>query len=232
MKKVRLVLVVLLALFLSGCQTERHNSHNEKDAEYTSETSPEDCYLCGGGIEGLMLSYWGQENVAIFSLNTFDVAPLEINRYDRLSKQKIEEYAGAISMGREGSTENGFSINYMLEYDRGYASGTVMLRDDDEVDISKTAEFLCSDCLNKIFLMETDRYLGIGVICLDTKEFKAIERIKEGAPGFGVGDFHFVYSLNTKKDGERQMEILVFYNPIRYEIPPEQMRLQENAIKQ
>lgn len=124
MKKWFLVLLISLILFLPGCGIVRNintgNSTASSETVYYSDTSAEDCYLCGGHINNIIPSYCGQDNVALISLNTFEIKPIEINRYDRLSGQLIEEYSGVISFGGDGSTDGGFSANLMLEYDRGY----------------------------------------------------------------------------------------------------------------
>ena len=49
---------------------------------YHSDTSPEDCFLGGNGMENRMPPKWGQNNIALISLNTFEIKPVEINRYD------------------------------------------------------------------------------------------------------------------------------------------------------
>lgn len=95
MKQFAVALLLPLVLVLIGC--EMRQSTNSSDAAisdepaYHSDTSSEDCYLCGGGIESLIPSYWGQNNIALISLNTFEIKPLEINRYDRLDGRLIEE---------------------------------------------------------------------------------------------------------------------------------------------
>lgn len=185
-----LLMLILLALTLSGCgETQALRSDYEYGAEviYQSDTSAEECYLCGGGIETIVPSYWGQDNVALISLNTFDIKPLEINRYDRLDGHLITEAAGVVSFAGGGSQDGGFSANLMLEYDRGYATGTMDFLDDKVLDIDKVSSFLCADCMNQILPRRIERCFGVGVINLGTKEIHLFE---ENLIGFGVGDFH------------------------------------------
>lgn len=80
MKQWTLALLVILPLILTGCDSEPSTAL-DGDVKYSSATSAEDCYLCGGSIENLVPSYWGQNNIALISLNTFEIEPLEINRY-------------------------------------------------------------------------------------------------------------------------------------------------------
>ena len=217
MKRFTLALLVLLLPILVGCET-RQSTAQDNETGYSSDTSTEDCYLCGGGIENLVPWYWGQDNVALISLNTFEIQPLDINRYDRLSGQLIEEYTGFVSFGENSSTDGGFSTNLLLEYDRGYASGSVDFLNDETLDIDKAASFLCMDCLNKILPKEIGQCFGVGAIHFDTKEIRLFEK---NLGGFGLGDFHFDCNLKERKNGNsHQMHLLIFYCPIRYEEAP------------
>ena len=154
MKRFIIVLLLPLTLISAGCRTERSTDSNDTAVSsktvYSSDISAEDCYLCGGGIENLMPYYLGQNNIALISLNTFEIKPLEINRYDRVDGRLVEEYVGAVSFGGSGSKDGGFAASLLQNYDRGYATGHVDFYDDEVLDASKAAGFLCEECLNKI----------------------------------------------------------------------------------
>ena len=210
MKKFLTLLLALLMIALSGCGLKQDGSAFQENV-YFSSTSAADCYLCGGGIESLIPEYWGQNNVALISLNTFDIKPIEINRYD--NGHLIEEYAGVISFGG-GSVNGGFSAHLMLEYDRGYATGSLNFRDDEILDAGKAASFLCSDCLNGIIPKETGQCFGVGAIDLATKKVRLFE---ESLGGFSLGDFYIDCNLKERRTGEpHQMDVLIFYCPVRY----------------
>jgi len=215
-----LALLVSLLIILPGCGAEQRTASNAIPEEviYHSDTSAEDCYLCGGGIEDMFPFYWGQNNVALISLNTFEIKPIEINRYDRSNGRLIEEYAGVVSFAGGGSTDGGFSANLMLEYDRGYATGSVDFLNDETLDADKAACFLCDDCLNEILPKEISQCFGVGAINLDTREIRLFE---ENLCGFGLGDFYIDYDLKEQINGDsHQMDLLIFYCPIRYEQEP------------
>lgn len=80
MKKFSIFLLVLLIITLSGYGLKQGscnaNSTAFQEKVYLSNLSDTDCYLCGGGIENLIPEYWGQNNVALISVNTFDIKPL------------------------------------------------------------------------------------------------------------------------------------------------------------
>ena len=216
----RFVIALLLPLMLisAGCRTEQSADSNGASASvktsYSSDTLTEDCYLCGGSIENLIPSYWGQNNIALISLNTFEIKPLEINRYDRIDGRLIEEYVGAVSFSGSGSKDGGFAASLLQNYDRGYATGHVDFYDDEVLDVSKAAGFLCENCLNKILPSQIDRYFGVGAINLSTKEVRVLE---EHLRGFGLGDFYIDCNLQDREANQHRMDLLIFYCPIRYE---------------
>ncbi len=215
MKKFLTPLLALLIIALSGCGLKQDNTNSAAFQEklYLSSTSAADCYLCGGGIASLIPEYWGQNNIALISLNTFDIKPIEINRYD--NGHLIEEYAGVISFGGGGSVNGGFSAHLMLEYDRRYAMGSLNFHDDEILDTGKAASFLCSSCLNDIIPREAGQCFSVGAIDLATKEIRLFE---ESLGGFGLGDFYIDCNLKERRTGEpRQMDVLIFYCPVRYE---------------
>ena len=218
MRRFVFALLLLLMLVLAGCGMEQSiNSSgtavSEKTA-YSSETSTEDCYLCGGGIENLIPSYWGQNNIALISLNTFEIKPLEINRYDRVDGRLVEEYVGAVSFGGSGSKDGGFAASLLLNYDRGYATGSVDFYSDEVLNINKAAGFLCEDCLNEILPSRIDGCFGVGAVNLATGEVRIFE---ESIGGFGLGDFYIDCDPHDQDVDTHRMDILIFYCPIRYE---------------
>lgn len=224
MRRFAFTLPLMLVLFLTGCEMmQTPNSSVSQSAAstdasrsenltYSSNTSPDDCYLCGGNIENLMPSKWGQNNVALISLNTFEIKPLEINRYD--GDQLIEEFAGFGSIGGGPSIDGGFSASLMQDHNRGYANGTVWFNDDEKLDIGKMADFLCENCLNEILPLHPDRCFGVGTINLATKE---ICIFAEDLGGFTMGDFYVDCDPQIQDGNQHRMSILIFYCPMRYE---------------
>lgn len=62
-------LIMLLPILLE--YRAKQTSIQDNVTEYCSNISTEDCYLCGSGIESLTTSGWGQNNIALISLNAF-----------------------------------------------------------------------------------------------------------------------------------------------------------------
>ena len=217
MRRFVFALSLALMLVLAGCRTRQSTDSSgtavPQKTVYSSDTSAEDCYLCGDSAESPLSPYWGQNNIALLSLNTFEIKPLEINRYDKIDGRLIEEYAGTVSFV-VGSSDGGFSASLMQDSDRGYATGSVDFYSDEVLDISKAADFLCEDCLNEILPSRIDGCFGLGAVNLATGEV----RIFEGhLVGFGLGDFYIDCDPQDQDGDTHRMDILVFYCPIRYE---------------
>lgn len=208
-------ILILLLLLSTGCGSGR-SAAQTAERPFTSETSAEDCCLCGNGLERLEPFFRGQNNAALISLNTFEIQPIEINRYSP-DGQPIEEYAGTVSFG-SGGADGGFSAVLMLDSDRGYALGTVDLLEDEALDTDRVSAFLCADCMNRILPREPDQSLGLGVIHLETRELRVLE---QGLEGFGLGDFYVSWHLEEGRfRGSPQIRFLIFWCPVRYEKSP------------
>lgn len=216
MKRIAAIALIVLALCLLGYGMFRKASGGTASEKivYSSEVSAEDCCLCGNGIiEDMIPFYWGQDNIALISLNTFEIKPIEINRYD-IDGQMIEEAIGAVSLGGGASKDGGFSATVLLDYDRGYATGSMEFHDDKTLDVDKAATFLCAECLNEILPQDIEQCFGVGVISLATKEIHLFEQC---VTGFGLGDFYIDCDLKEPSRGSCQMSLFIVYCPIRYE---------------
>lgn len=213
MKRLTLVLLALLLPMLSGCRAEESPPW-DSETEYFSDTSAEDCYLCGGGIENLVSSYWGQKNLAFVSLNTFEIVPLEINRYDKIDGHLIEEYVGTTYFGGGSGADGGFSTRLLINCDRGIAGGALDFYNDETLDMDKAASFLCADCLEKIIKSADGPCFGVGMIDLETKNFHILGK---RLGGFPLGDYYTFCELQEQKNNHPlQMELLIIYCPRRY----------------
>ena len=217
MKRFVFTMFLSLMLVLAGCRmkqsTDLIGAGVPTKTAYYSDTAAEDCYLCGDSTESPLSPYWGQNNIALISLNTFQIKPIEINRYDRTVGQMVEEYAGTVSF-TVGSNDGGFSASLMQNSDRGYATGSVDFYSDEVLDINKAADFLCADCLNAILPSRIDGCFGVGAVNLATKEVRMFE---ESLGGFGLGDFYIDCDPHDQDGDTHRMDILIFYCPIRYE---------------
>lgn len=214
MKKWMAVCCVILALSLARCDAGRVPSE-PKEIIYTSETPPEDCVLCGNGAEASFSSYWGQNNVAIVSLNTFEGIPVEINRYG-IDGTLIEESAGYMTMQGFQAREDSFRCSASANADRGYATCSLTLYEDETLDPEKAAAYLCVDCLNDAMQDYARDGFGVGLVHLETKELRVLG---ERYVGFGLDDFYIscTFPEEHTEDGSRTIRLVIFYAPLRYD---------------
>lgn len=163
----------------------------------------EDCFLCQRAARK-------ENNLAIISLNTFEMFDVEINRYDSKGNL-IEEEAGTLSLRSLQPSEGGFRVSVMEDQDRGYAYLTVTLGSDEKADRKTAAGFLCKDCLEEILPKEGRKKTGLGAIDLATGEIEVFDR---PVVGFTLGDFYVHCDWDEKK--EETLKLLIFYCPPRY----------------
>lgn len=218
-----LLLCFMLSFTLTGCTSEKSShaaENNEIQQEsqkpaYTSDTSAKDCLLCGNSEKTLLPIYRGQKNIGIISLNTFDISPVEINRYDD-SGNLIEEPASGMSMTTNSHGEDGLFTMASPNTDRGYANVDISFKTDEILDMDNVKENLCTKCLN--IIMDTtwsSNPYGVGIINFETLEVRLLE---ENISAFSFGDYYISCDRRekqTEKDST-EIDLLIFYCPERY----------------
>lgn len=223
MKKL-LTLLLCAMLVLSGCANnetsdtkgQSHYSPDEKEEiNYTSKITKEDCFLCSKAGKTLLPAYAGQNNVGIICINTFDMSPVTINRYDDHGNL-IEEPAGYMSTTHNSFGEDGISTSVMANPDRGHADVHVYLKSHNSVNKKSVESMLCQDCLTAIMDEAWDTPYGIGVINFETLEVRLFE---ENITAFTFGDYYIDIDRRESKDNpeEVELDLLIFYCPPRYE---------------
>lgn len=202
---------ILSVLILAGCGAEQGGEPAQDAPVYTSAVSAEDCFLCGGAEESFD---WGQNNVGLISLHTFEVMPIEINRYDPYGVL-VEENTGCLRSHGFQSGEGGFCAHIYEDADRSRASGSITFCGDEILDPEKTAAFLCQDCLNAVLSETYGTKTGVGVINFATGE---IQPLRTRLAGFDLRDYyiHLYWREPEEPEASLKAEILVFYCPPRY----------------
>lgn len=214
-------------LLTAGCQPDSYTENQserinqtaaietETPPQYVSDTSLEDCLVCGEGKGTLLPLYRGQENLGIINLNSFDLAPVTINRYNDFGKL-IEEAEKGSSTHITSTGEDGFFFSVTADTNRGYAHGQLSFSKDEALDMKKTASHLCSDCLNRMMdRCWSDVPFCMGVIDFSTGEIRLFE---EKITAFTFGDYYISCdSRDTDEDDSRDIDLLIFYCPERYQ---------------
>jgi len=192
-------------------ETTSEKKEVNSPTQYESSTSKMDCRLCSDNSNELLSFYWGENNLAVLDLNTFDIHRLEINRYDD-NKNLIEKKAGYFQTNNK-NFQDGTRMSFHIESDRGYAEGSIMLNENSKLSIDHLSTYLCSDCLTD--LMNQYFYKGDHWnIALLNFENKTIKPLDEYITGFSIGDF-IIRSRYDKTDAK--IDLLTWYSPVRYE---------------
>lgn len=208
------VLVTALALaFCASCGQQRTEENRDYKAEAEAASvhcvPKENCYLCGSAGGFMYADCYGQNNVGIISLNTFELMPVEINRYDQ-NGQLIEENTGMMQSRMFSNGDDGFSAHLMLDADRGIVNATIFLRGDRDLDFQNTARYLCADCLKELAGDLHSSTYGVGIINFSQRTMTAFQ---ENVVGFGAGDYyiHCDFEPNNGK-----IKTLIALAPLRY----------------
>lgn len=223
MKKL-IALLLCIALFLTGCaMTQVENNDNGSAVEsikndeitFESRIKKEECALCSQQGKSMLPAYAGQKNLGIICINTFDISPVEINRYDD-SGNLIEKTSETFSIIRNTFGEESMSTNVTPNPDRGYANVDVSFTKGEVVDQKAVENLLCSECLASVMGEYWDEPYGIGVINFETLEVRLLE---EKITGFTFGDYYIEIDHNEKENDSdpTELDLLIFYCPPRYE---------------
>ena len=207
-KLVGLILVFLL--LLTACSNGEQPSISKKEYEhipYVSDLSQEECFVCGENPNHPISSYWGEDNVGILNLNTFEVLYIEINRYDD-NGQLIEETAGYMQMH---SMSNGESYVHSSDNpDRGLSNIQIQ-GDRKPVDAKAIQSFLCQTCLDKINDMYFGDYPPEEYAVVNFSD-KSIRPLIKNTTWFTFGNFDV--DCDFKENGN--INLLIHYCPPRY----------------
>lgn len=148
---VLLVLGVAFCVFLFILGLAPHTAKKEAEpteyihVDYVSVLQGE-CFLCGDGSDPITSHYWGEDNVGIINLNTFELLRLEINRYNDHG-QLLEETAGYMQSSHL-SGEDSF-VHAFTFPDNGYAHVQITGLQY-TIDRTSVQERLCQECLDTV----------------------------------------------------------------------------------
>lgn len=178
------------------------------ESEYKSRINTEGCFLCGDHSHTDHSSYWGQDNVALVHLNTFDFLPLRINRYDD-SGELIKEQFGI--MESCGLYRDDTYANSMTHPDRGYASIEIS-GVKYKVDRNSVQTHLCETCIqamNCVYWSEE----SLPEFAIVNFEKQTIRPLDGALTWFFSGNFGI--SCEYEENGD--IDLLIAYLPPRWE---------------
>ncbi len=176
------------------------------EIEYTSRVTPDDCVLCKDHNHSVNSQYWEQDNIGILDLNTFDILPIRINRYDDSGNLDLSEYG---IMESNGMHRDDTYVHSMTHPDRGYA--TVQISGAEYKTSRKSVQSnLCASCIdamNCVFWSEEDPP-EFAVINYSERTIRPLDR---DLTWFFLGNFGI--DCEYKENGD--IHLLIVYLPPR-----------------
>lgn len=173
--------------------------------DYVSNITQEGCFVCGTNNG---YSYWGEDNVGIVNLNTFELMHIEINRYDD-QVELIEEPAGYMQTNHLIG-EDTYAHAYIFP-DNGYAQ--IQITGAEYAIARETIQSrLCQTCLDSINgLWFTDQPPAEYAIV--SFEEHTIQPLLNSHPWFSAGNF----GVDCEFKNEGAIDLLIHYCPNRFE---------------
>lgn len=208
MRKVLYTIFVWMVL-LTACAApavSEPESTGYMHTPYISTISTEDCFVCGEDAPRQM--YWGEDNVGILCLHTFQVLRLEINRYQ--GGELIQEPAGILQ--RQSMQCHGSYVHATVEPDRGYAHIQIQGQHK-TVDAAAIQSHLCQICLDKINDLYFGGYPPMAYAVVNFSD-KTIRPMIRQTTFFTAGNYGV--DCDYKEDGD--LDLLIFYCPPRFSL--------------
>lgn len=198
-----LVMLVFFGIKLHAAATE---------SEYRSQISSEECFLCGDHSKTDHSAYWGQDNVGLVHLNTFDILPLHINRYGD-SGDLIQQEFGI--MESCGLYRDNTYANSMVHPDRGYASIEIT-KVKYVIDQTSVQTHLCEECIQALNCVYWSDEAPPEFAIVNFSE-KTIRPLDRSLTWFFSGNF----GINCEYEENGDINLLIAYLPPRWDEPKE-----------
>ncbi len=172
----RLFYGLLALLVASGCGKSNsilNNRYVVKGCEYTLSEN-ENCMLCNLSNNTLLPIYAGQKNLGIIFMDTFDIVPIIINRYNDHGRL-IKKPQNNASMTRISFEKGDIVTSILSNSDRGYAEVEVTFIKNKLGNPQNEEAMLCDKCFDNIMSQVDKETYGIGIINFETLDIKLLE---------------------------------------------------------
>ena len=205
-----LAMLILIIVAANVSTAEEQVPEDYEHIDYISTITQEECYVCGDTKDFSGFLYWGEDNVGIVNLNSFELLRLEINRYDDQGNL-IEELAGYMSSGGMSNEETESYVHAYCHPDNAYAdvqiSGVQYA-----IDRESVQTHLCQTCLDSINnLWFTD--MPPAEYAIVSFENRTIQPLLNAHPWFSAGN----YGIDCEFEEDGKIDLLIHYIASRYE---------------
>lgn len=225
----------LLGIILCSCQTQTVESSNknqqseQKEKDETdlnlslqSSIRKEQCFICGTPAGGLLDYYYKLDSIGIIHWADMSVTDTRIREYDDYGNEKID--SGHMSTMVHSFGEDYGSIMTHSQPDRCISEPNIRLGEKDTIDCETLKDQLCQDCLDKVCEFyedqvnsDNDEYLESTGYCLIDFKTKELYTLSNPYRGYSIRDYIVRYDYREQGDGEKYIDLLIFYAPVRGE---------------
>lgn len=201
------VLVFLGMISACGQQPSAVVPSDYEYPSYVSAIEKENCCLCGERPDHILSSCWGQDNIGLVNVNTFDVCPVRINLYG-YDGQQIKEAQGHAMLGIVAL--GGTTGSIWVDPDRGDAH--IDISEGGAIDPEAIGTFLCQSCLDAFGerLRVRDTPAEIVLVNFATRELRPLAACY---PWFTFGNY--AVDCDFQEDGG--IDLLIYYSPPRFQ---------------
>jgi hypothetical protein len=199
-----LAMLILIIVAANVSTAEEQALEDYEHIDYISTITQEECYVCSDTKDFSGFLYWGEDNVGIVNLNSFELLRLEINRYDDHGNL-LEEPAGYMSSSGMSNEKTESYVHAYCHPDNAYAdvqlSGVQYAIDRDSVQ-----NHLCQTCLDSINdLWFTD--MPPAEYAIVSFENRTIQPLLNAHPWFSAGS----YGIDCEFDEDGKIDLLIHY---------------------
>jgi len=205
-----LTMLILIMVAVSVSTAKERVPEDYEHIDYISAITQEECYVCSNTKDFSGFLYWGEDNVGIVNLNTFELLRLEINRYDDQGNL-IEELAGFMSSSGMSNKETGSYVHACCHSDNAYAD-VQLFGVQYAIDRDSVQNHLCQTCLDSINdLWFTD--MPPAEYAIVSFENRTIQPLLSAHSWFPAGNF----GVDCEFKDDDKIDLLIHYCPLRYE---------------
>ena len=194
-----LAMLILLAVTGRSCDNGVQASERYEHIDYVAAITEEDCYLCGDRTDCEAALYWGEDNVGIVDLNTFELLRLEIVRGND------DGAAGYMSTCGMSDKEAGSYVHAFCWPDNAY--GKVQLSGVRYcIDRSSVQGRLCQACLDPMNSLRYGDHPPAEYAVISFRD-RTVRPLLDVYPWFSVGN----YGIDCEFSEDGEIELLIHY---------------------
>lgn len=195
------IFLVILALAAHAAQKDAEPIENK----YISALQGE-CFLCGNRSDSIASLHWGEDNVGIINLNTFELLRLEINRYNEYG-QLLDKAAGYMQSSHLSGKDS--SVHAYIFPDQGdaYVQITGLHH---TIDRTTIQEQLCQECLDTFneLIVPDKEPVEYAIVCYADR---AIHPLMSCYTWVSAGN----YGIDCEFEGNGSINLVINYCPTR-----------------